>query len=185
MKCTLLSMYLWQAENSTANLVAVKSYRQRLQARDLCLSVATFMVILVAFRQFPAVLIRARWHIPFLFFTFLCKRITKWPEGAWEMYTEQYVDLGMGVLFFYSAVNVTQRSVSWIITLELDWMQRFLWISTTNVMSTQRNAGGFGFGFGWPLNTARSDWNHFKFLCGFEANCIQVCWIGTLPILSA
>ena len=183
MKCRLLSMFLWQGENSSANLAAVKSYRHRLQARDLCSSVATFMVFLVGFRQFPAVLIRARSHTAFLFFTFLCKRIMKWPEGACEMYTKWYVDLRMGVLFFCSAVNVTQRSVSWIITLELDWMQRFLWTSTTNVMSTQRNAGGIG--FGWPLDTGRSDWNHFMFLCGFEADCVQVWWIGILSILSA
>lgn len=182
MKCRLLSTFLWQGENSSASLVAVKSYGQRLQARNLC-SVATFMVFFVGFTQFPEVLIRARWRTAFLFFTFLC--ITRWPEEAREMYTKWYVDLGMGVLLFCFAVNVTQRSVSWIITLELDWMQRFLWTSTTNVMSTQRNAGGFGFGFGWPLATARSDWNHFMFLCSFEADGVQVCSIGILSILSA
>lgn len=172
MKCRLLSMFLWQGENSFANLAAVKSYGQRLQARDLH-SIATFTVFLVGFRQFPAVLIRAPWHTAPLFFTFVCKRIMRWPEGAREMYTKWYVDLEMGVLFFCLAVNVTQRSVSWIITLELDWMQRFLWTSTTSVMSTQRNAGGFG--FGWPLAAARSDWNHLMCLCGFEANCVHKC----------
>lgn len=69
-------MFLWQGENSSANPVAVKSYGQRLQDRDLC-SVATFLVFLVGFRQFPAVLIRACCCTAFLFFSFLCKRIIK------------------------------------------------------------------------------------------------------------
>lgn len=90
---------------------------------------------------------------------------------------------GSQTFFFCLTVNVTQRSVSWIITLELDWMQRFLWISTTNVMSTQRSAGGFF--MDWPL--ARSDrfWPLYVFMDAFEASCLKVCWIITSSILSA
>lgn len=99
MKCRLLSFC--SKGRVPAQILAVESYRQRLQARSLCSSVATSMVFLVGFRHLPAALIRVCWHTVFFFST---KRIARWLEKACELYTKWYVDLQMGafVLLFCS-----------------------------------------------------------------------------------
>lgn len=126
-------------------------------------STATFKVFLVGFRRLPAVFI--------------------WCVGIQPSCSSHFYTRWPNVVFFCLTVNVTQRSVSWIITLELDWMRRFLWISTTNVMSTQRSAGGFF--MDWPLAGSDHFWPLYVFMDAFEASCLKVCWIITSSISSA